>query len=307
MDVSRFLKKNIPMHRYTTIGTGGVCACFASVATVQALQGVVEYGAAENLPVFILGNGSNILFSDAGFEGIAIKLEGDFKTVDFDTETGRVTAGAGAQLSALGTEIAGRGYTGCAYMAVIPGTVGGAVRMNAGINREYEIKKDIVSASVFELKTGGIRDYSCNALCMDYRHSILSSNDKVVLNATFQLPQGQPEGRDNAMHEISELKKKRSQNQPKAGRSFGSVFKNPKKHPHSAGWYLEQAGMKGMSVGGAVVYEGHANWILNRGGAKSGDIKQLIETGRKRVYEMFGVALEREVILIPEDIGKGEK
>ncbi len=301
------LRENIQMSCFTTIGTGGVCSYLASVSTVEELQYIIRYAEEEKLPLFILGSGSNILFSDDGFKGIVIKLEGDFKTLCFDTEEGQVTAGAGAQLSALGREIAERGYRGCAYMAVIPGTVGGAVRMNAGISREYEIEKDIVCATILEMKTGRIKEYSNRELCMDYRNSVLSSNDKVVLKATFNLPQGQADDREKAINEIAGLKKKRSENQPKTGRTFGSVFKNPKNQPHSAGWYLEQTGMKGMNVGGATVYEGHANWIINRGGAKSSDIKELIETGRKRVCEMFEVELEREVIFIPEDIGKGEK
>jgi len=231
-------------------------------------------------------------------------LCGAFKKITFADRQNAVTAGAGTSLIKLGLEIARRGHKGCEYMGVIPGTVGGAVRMNAGISTGQEIRNNFVFAEVFD--TRGEEDITrieATGMGFQYRSSMLARKPYIVLSASFRLPTRSTADNGNAVRAIRELLAKRRAKQPKNVRTFGSTFKNPGAG-HSAGWYLEQVGMKGMRVGGAMVACEHANWIVNTGGATTGDARQLIAIAQQRVFESFGIRLEREVVYVPEDMNQ---
>ena len=189
-------------------------------------------------------------------------------------------------------------------MAVIPGTVGGAVRMNAGTTREGEIKDHFLSALVMDGLTGVIREYTKKDMQFEYRGSILSKSSSIIIQTTFVLPAAEETDPEGALNGVRSLLAARRAKQPKNQKNFGSTFKHPGAE-YPAGWYLEKVGMKGMQKGGAMVAHEHANWIVNVDNATSGDVKHLIETGKQRVYEEFGVVLEREVVYLPEDIGGG--
>jgi len=292
---------NYSLKELTTIKTGGRTQYFAKVSNIAEIKELIQFARESLLPFLIIGNGSNILFSDEDFCGIVISLNGKLKDIVFDDKNSTVTAGAGAPLMKLGFDIARRGFLGCAYMAVIPGTVGGAVRINAGTLEEGDIKDHFLSALVLNPTTGVICEYDKDSMRFAYRNSVLARSRKIILQATFKLPQQDRLYSKEAQKIVSELLAVRKAKQPVNQKNFGSTFKRPLpgKPP---GWYLEQAGMKGMRVGGAMVAQEHANWIVNVDNATSSDVKKLIEIGQKRVFEKFGIWLEREVIYLPEDM-----
>ena len=292
--------KNYPLKERTTIKTGGRALYFATVSTIAEVQELPLFAGEAHLPFITIGNGSNILVSDEDFRGVVICLSGSLKEINFDDDGNTVTAGAGASLMKLGNEIARRGFLGCAYMAVIPGTVGGAVRINAGTLEEGDIKDHFLSALVLNPVTGIISELGRDFMGFAYRESVLSRSKKIILQATFKLPQQEQLCSEKAQKIVSDLLAVRKAKQPANQKNFGSTFKRPIPG-NPPGWYLERVSMKGVRVGGAMVAEEHANWILNVDNATSQDVKQLVAMGQKRVFEEFGVQLQREVIYLPED------
>jgi len=295
------IKTNYSLKNLTTIRIGGHALYYATPSTVFELKEILNFSIDRNLLFYILGNGSNVLISDEDFKGIVIKLRGRFEEIIFTEDDGTVTCGAGAFLMKLGSKIAERGYAGCSYMGVIPGTIGGAVRMNAGTLEEGEIKDHFLNAQVLDSQTGEIETYALEDMHFGYRKCALSQSKKILFQVTFRLPQIKEKHQGEAREIINRILATRRQKHPEIPLNFGSTFKRPAggKPP---GWYLEQVGMKGMRSGGAMVAEEHANWILNMGNATSQDVKILISEGRKRVFEEFGINLEREVIYLPEDM-----
>jgi UDP-N-acetylmuramate dehydrogenase len=246
----------------------------------------------------VLGKGSNIVAPDEGYPGAMLKLGGQLSRIVIDRRTGTISAGGGAALMLLGLQLARQGHPGFTYMGVIPGSVGGAVRMNAGIDPEQAIEKDFLRTVALDLCTGEINTLEAGELGFGYRTSWLAAHSLIILEAVFRLP---PETvlRERTLSELRALLNKRHAAQPRCFRTFGSTFKNPQPPLHPAGWYLEQVGMQGMRLGGAMVAREHANWIINTGGAKTSDILGLIRAGRKRVFEEFGLDLQEEVIIVP--------
>jgi UDP-N-acetylmuramate dehydrogenase len=294
------IARNHSLQQLTTIRTGGSAAYFASAASPSVVGEVFEFIREQRLPFYVLGNGSNVLVGDEDFNGVVIRLEGDFRLIVFDEKDNTVTAGAGASLMKLGNEISRRGHPGYAYMAVIPGTVGGAVRINAGTLEEGDIRNHFLSALVLDPETGETAEYDRDAMKFSYRESVLARSKKIVLQATFALPQQAQPCSEKAQKIVADLLAVRKAKQPAIQKNFGSTFKRPIPG-NPPGWYLERVGMKGAREGGAMVAEEHANWILNVDNAKSRDIKKLIALGQKRVFEEFGILLQREVIYLPED------
>jgi UDP-N-acetylmuramate dehydrogenase len=287
---------------YTAIGIGGRVRYFAAAASMHDLQQVVSFARERQVPVYVLGRGSNLLIQDDAVQGVVVVLSGAFKEVSFQQGDGTVTAGAGVPLIKLGAALARRGYAGCAYMGVIPGSVGGAVRMNAGTGQGQEIACHLTGVRVFDPARMEQRWLEQGQLQFSYRTSVLSRMPLIVVEAVFRLPEQREAVPGQALADIKALFARRRVAYPHSRSTFGSTFKNPAGAEHSAGWYLEQAGMKGMHSGGAMVPHEHANWIINTGGARSDNVKELIETGRSRVLEKFGIALEREVVYLPQDM-----
>jgi UDP-N-acetylmuramate dehydrogenase len=294
--------ENHPLRTYTAIGIGGQARYFAAAASMHDLQQAVSFARERQVPVYVLGRGSNVLIQDDVVQGVVVMLSGAFKEMSFQSTAGTVTAGAGVPLIKLGVALARRGYAGCAYMGVIPGSVGGAVRMNAGTGQGQEIASHLTGVRVFDPVLMEERCLEQEQLQFSYRTSILSVTPQIVLEAVFKLPEEREAVPGQALADIKELFARRRAAHPRSRCTFGSTFKNPAGAEHSAGWYLEQAGMKGMHSGGAMVPHEHANWIINTGGARSDNVKELIETGRSRVLEKFGIALEREVVYLPQDM-----
>ena len=295
------MKENVSLRDLNTIRIGGPALYFATPSTLSELKEILDFSGDRNLKFYILGNGSNVLLSDEDFKGIVIKLSGTFREIAFHADDAIVTAGAGAQLIELGNKIAERGYTGCAYMGVIPGTVGGAVRMNAGTLEEGEIKDHFLNAQVLDPQTNELETYSSDDMLFEYRTCTLSQSRKILLQVTFRLPLAKEKYQGEAREIINSILATRRRKHPKIPLNFGSTFKRPLRG-EPPGWYLEKAGMKGMRIGGAMIAQEHANWILNVDNATSQDVKYLIALGQKRVFEKFALWLEREVIYLPEDM-----
>jgi UDP-N-acetylenolpyruvoylglucosamine reductase len=289
---------NEPLSRHTRIGTGGPVSLLAFANTVDDVRETVLLCRDRDWPLMVLGKGSNILAPDEGYPGAMLKLGGQLSRIVIDRVAGTVSAGGGTALMHLGLQLSRQGDPGFTYMGVIPGSVGGAVRMNAGIDREQAIEKDFLRAVALDLRMGEIKTLEAGELAFGYRTSCLAAHSLIILEVVFRLPSEKVSG-ETTLSELRVLLNKRHAAQPSCFRTFGSTFKNPPPPLRSAGWYLEQVGMQGMRLGGAMVSREHANWIINTGGAKTIDILGLICVGRERVFEKFGLDLQEEVIIVP--------
>lgn len=288
-------QKNFGLSNYTTYKIGGSASYFIICNTLEEIQNVFSWCKERRLPWFIIGNGSNILVSDDGFPGMVIKLGRDFKNVSFGE--GCVETGGALLLPAFSRHLLARGWGGFEFMCGVPGTIGGAVRMNAGTGKG-EIQDHFISATVLA-PDGEIRTISKAEMCFSHRTSLLAGIRDVVLSAKFKL--NRPEKPEHIKEKIKRIIADRRERQPGIKRNCGSVFKNPP-GGKPAGWYIEHAGLKGVRVGDAMVAHEHANWIINPGNATARHIKDLIARIQDEVFQKFGVFLERELIYVPEDI-----
>ena len=281
-------RENVVLASYTTMRTGGPAALFAEPRNAQQLARVHQWAQEKGLPLLIFGNGSNLLIADSGFDGLVIHLGRALSEVSVFANT--LTAQAGASLAAAARAAAQASLTGLEFAAGIPGSIGGAVCMNAGAYGG-EIAQVIVSARV--LTPEGVRTVSKEELTLGYRSSAVMQNGWVVLEATFELTPGNP---DQIKATMADLAARRREKQPLQYPSCGSFFKRPV--GYYAGALIEQAGLKGYRVGDAQVSEMHAGFVINRGHATSSEIYRLMQDVQRRVQAQFGVALEPEVRLI---------
>jgi UDP-N-acetylmuramate dehydrogenase len=282
------LKENVGLFRHTTIGTGGPARWFAKPETVQELVDLLAWAKREEAPVAVLGLGSNLLVADEGFPGLALKLAGTLTYVKI--EGTRITAGGGAPLAVCLHRARAAGLGGLEFAAAIPGTVGGAVWMNAGA---YASEMAAILVRAYVADATGARWLSPAELGLRYRSSDLSRG-QVVAAAELQLVERSPE---EVRATVTELQAKRKAAQPTDRRTFGSVFKNPG-HELTAGQMLDACGLRGHRIGNAQISPKHANFIENIGGARSADVVALIAEARRRAKERFGVELEPEVQLL---------
>ena len=291
------LLKDVPLRKLTTYRIGGPAKFFFIANDIHELINSLTWAKEEYVPWFCLGMGSNVLVNDDGFPGLVIKLGKGFKGIEVDEAQGLITVGGGCPLPRLGMTLMKQGIAGFEYMCVIPGTVGAAVRINAG-TKEGEIKDKFLSADILMPDLRGI-NLTKEGLRFSYRHSDLIGHRGLVLSARFQI--GERESPEGIEKRIKEMIARRKAKQPENPRNCGSVFKNPNGEK-PAGWYIEQAGLKGMRKGDAQIATEHANWILNLGKATAADVKYLIHYSQEKVFDKFGVELRREMIYVPEDI-----
>ena len=282
------VRENVTLAPYTTMRTGGPAALFAEPRNAQQLAHVHQWAQEKGLSLLILGNGSNLLIADSGFDGLVIHLGRTLSEVSVFANT--LTAQAGASLAAAARAAAQASLTGLEFAAGIPGSIGGAVCMNAGAYGG-EIAQVIVSARV--LTPEGVRTVSKDELSLGYRSSAVMQNGWVVLEATFELAPGSP---DEIKATMADLAARRREKQPLQYPSCGSFFKRPV--GYYAGALIEQAGLKGYRVGDAQVSELHAGFVINRGHATSSEIYRQMQEEQRRVQAQFGVTLEPEVRLI---------
>ena len=279
--------ENEPMSLHTTFKIGGAADYLITVQNLDELKAVLNACKADGIPWMILGNGSNLLVSDDGIEGAVIVLDGDFKEIIVDGET--ITAGAGAKLSKLCTVALDESLTGLEFAYGIPGTVGGAMYMNAGA---YGGEMKDAAESVTALTTEGeVKTFEAAELGLGYRTSVFKTNGDIILFSKYNLHTGDKEVIRERMYDVME---RRRSKQPLEFPSAGSVFKRPK--GAFAGTLIEQCGLKGKTVGGAQVSEKHAGFIINAGGATCKDVMGLVKLVQDTVKTETGYYLEREII-----------
>lgn len=293
MDMDRFteivgpesIRTQEPMSRHTTFRIGGPADVFVTPKNSQDLAGVLAYCKEEQIPYFILGNGSNLLVPDEGFRGVIICTRG----LDFiQFQDTRVTAGSGMLLSRLAALVSREGLTGLEFASGIPGTLGGAVTMNAGAYGG-EIKDCIVSAEVMD-KEGNIFELQKDEMELSYRNSIIQRHELIVLAATFEFQVGDL----RQIHDqIQHLNQQRRMKQPLEYGSAGSTFKRPE--GYFAGKLIQDAGLRGYRVGDVMVSEKHCGFVVNVGEGTYADAMKVIHHVQEEVKAQFGVDLELEV------------
>ena len=279
--------ENEPMSAHTTFKIGGPADIMITVNTIDELQTALSACKASGIPMMILGNGSNLLVSDDGIEGAVIALDGDFKEITVDGDV--ITSGAGAKLSRLCTVALENSLSGLEFAYGIPGSVGGAMYMNAGA---YGGEMKDVALSVTALSPDGeIREVPADALQLGYRTSVFKTNGDIILFSKYQLHNGD---KDAIKAQMDDVMNRRKSKQPLEFPSAGSVFKRPE--GAFAGTLIEQCGLKGKTVGGAQVSEKHAGFIINVGGATCDDVMNLVKLVQDTVKSETGYYLEREII-----------
>ncbi len=282
------LEFGAPLARYTTFRIGGPAAALLHAACEEDIVTSLAWAKENAVPCLVVGNGSNLLAPDAGYDGLIVHLGRDFGRIDIAGCT--LTAQAGVLLSSLAAAAAKAGLTGLEFAQGIPGSLGGALMMNAGAYGG-EMSQVVTSARVLE--NGRIVEYANEQLDFSYRHSALKDKQAIALSATVTLTPGD---RDTIKATMAELRAKRTASQPLDLPSAGSTFKRP------VGGYaarlIDECGLKGARIGGAQVSEKHAGFIVNTGGATYEDVLSLMRHVRRVVLEKTGIELENEVILL---------
>ncbi len=288
------VERDYPLCRLTTVRTGGAADWFARPADRGQLGALLAWAGEESLEIGIIGSGSNLLVADEGFRGLALKLEGELAAVARDGE--RLLCGGGARLPSAAAKAAGWGLSGLEFGVNIPGTVGGAVKMNANAYGG-QLARVLEWVDVCTPEGSDRRDPE--ALGFAYRSSNLGRQE-VVAHAGFALLAADP-GEVKAT--MASMRARRHEAQPSGIKTFGSTFKNPEDERaggRTAGRLLEAAGCRGLRVGDARFSAKHANFVENTGGATTADVLELMAVGRHRVHERFGVELEPEVQTLGE-------
>ncbi len=292
-DTNCQIKSQVPLATLTSFRVGGPAEWYVAPQNLEALQASFEWAATEGLAVTLLGAGSNLLVSDRGIPGLVIGTR-HLRHTEFHHKTGQVTVAAGEPLPRFAWQAAEKGWQGFEWAVGIPGSVGGATVMNAGAHKSC-MADILVNAQILS-PSGKIETLTSEQLGYSYRTSKLQGSQLLVTQATFQLqPGADPEV---VMATTSEHLDQRRQTQPYHLPSCGSVFRNPL--PYTAGWLIEQTGLKGYQIGAAQVAQRHANFILNCGGAKASDIWQLIRYIQQQVEQRWAQKLEPEVKMLGE-------
>jgi UDP-N-acetylmuramate dehydrogenase len=277
------------MARFTTVRTGGPAEYFARAGSESELSELVAWAVAQKIEINVVGSGSNLLVADDGVRGLVLKLDGDLARIEVDGT--RIVCGAGARLPAVAARAAREGLSGIEFGVNIPGTVGGAVRMNANA---YGGELDRVLEWVDVVTSAGVDRRAPDALGFAYRRSGLRAGE-IVARASFALATAEVA---DVKGTLAEMREKRHAAQPSGIKTFGSTFKNPddpRAEDRTAGLLLAEAGCAGLAVGGARFSPKHANFVENAGGATTAEVVALMAEGRRRVKERFGVDLEPEV------------
>ena len=287
-----------PMSARTTFRVGGPADLLFSPACAEEIAGALQFCREHGLAATLIGNGSNILVSDRGIRGVVIALGDDFSgIVCADDEVGsasqEIRAEAGTRLSSLAAFAARRGLSGLEALSGIPGTVGGALHMNAGAY-EHSVQEVVVHTDYLD-DVGCIRTAEGEAHRFGYRRSLFMDRGFVVLRTTVRLMRDDPA---RIAERVAEYSKRRRASQPLELPSAGSVFRRPT--GHYAGRLIEESGMKGVSLGGAQVSPKHAGFIVNNGGATASDVRLLMERVQRTVEQRTGVRLEPEILLLGE-------
>lgn len=283
--LEEIVETDYPLAKRTWYGLGGAADYFIRPKNIKQLKEVVRRCSKNNIPIYVMGFGSNLLISDEGLRAAVIKLEAEqFSQIEFDGE--EVTAWAGAELSKLVLTCVQKGLSGIEALTGIPGSVGGAVKMNAGGNFG-DFGSVVESVTLMDLE-GNIFEKSKPELEFDYRRTNITA--KFILSARLKLNESDPE---QIMRTVKEIWIYKKNNQPLNTKNSGCIFRNPQ--GGSAGALIDRAGLKGLRIGGAAVSEKHANFIIAEEGCRSSDVMKLIKDIQRKIKEQFDTELELEV------------
>ena len=280
---------DVPLKAHTTFRIGGMAQFLVTPNNTEALAETIRLCNREQIPYYVIGNGSNLLVSDTGYQGVVIRL---YRTLDYiGVEDELLIAGAGALLVSVSKRAMHEGLTGLEFASGIPGTIGGALVMNAGAYGGE--MKDIVHEVTVMTPQGELQVLSCEEMAFGYRRSIVSEKGLVVVEAKLKLQAGEKSKIEEKMRELSDARKEK---QPLEFPSAGSTFKRPE--GYFAGKLIDDAGLRGYQVGGARVSDKHCGFVINTGNATASDVVQLIQDVRQKVKLKSGVELEPEVKLL---------
>lgn len=284
--VDQLVRENVPLGPLTTYKAGGPAALFADVSTIDELEALVDSGLTREHRILVLGRGSNLVVADSGFDGLVVKLGGEFVTAEIRGDV--AVAGGAMPLPKLARQAVADGLLGLEFFVGVPGSVGGAVRQNAGCFG-VETRDRLLTARLIDLESGVSEDRSAADLDLSYRHSNVAANE-IVVSATFEGYRGEVAAGKEKMREITRWRK---EHQPGGTLNAGSVFKNPE--GVAAGELIDDLGLKGMSVGDVSVSEKHANFFVAGPGATADDIYRLVHLVKDTVFELSGTMLEPEI------------
>ncbi len=303
MGIYDFLDKSIvfenePMSAHSSFRTGGPAGYLVTPENSDDVVAAIRFSRDASLPFFTMGYGTNLLISDKGFDGVIIKLCEKFSgcaVIEEDDEHIVIRAQAGCRLAKVASLAAKNSCTGMEALSGIPGSVGGAVLMNAGAY-DGQVADVLVSSKYIDLDTLIVGEKDADAHDFKYRFSSYQCENKLILSADFSLRK--IASQESIYEKMKELNKRRADKQPLEFPSAGSTFKRPE--GYYAGALIEASGLKGYTIGGACVSEKHAGFVINKGGATSFDIYNLVQYIRKKVYEDSGVTLQTEIIFVGE-------
>ncbi len=278
--------EGVPLGQYTTYKSGGPARYLVDLPDFRALTDLIATGVTGELPILVLGRGSNLVVSDAGFSGLVIRLGSGFGGVEIDGND--VRAGGAAPLALVARTSVDAGLTGLEFFVGVPGSVGGAVRQNAGCFGT-ETRDRLIVATIVDLRGGTTLELGPDELEMSYRHSNVTA-EQVVVSAMFRATSGDSE---TGRGELRRITRWRRDNQPGGTFNAGSVFKNPP--GTTAGEIIDSLGLKGMQVGDVAVSAKHANFFVAGPSATSADIRRLVAAVKDRVFEETGTMLEPEI------------
>ena len=280
---------NEPMNRYTSFKIGGPAECLIKIQTEEELKAILELANEQSIPLTIIGNGSNILVSDDGIKGIVLKIE--INTFELNTETAKLKVGSGVKLAFIAQKCLKQELAGFEFASGIPGTIGGAIRMNAGAHGKE--MKDVITTITYMNRDGEIHKIQNEEAKFEYRNSLFAHKDYIILEVEMQLEKGKTEEIQTKMTEYANYRKEK---QPIEYPSAGSTFKRGADFITAK--LIDDCGLKGYQIGGAQISEKHAGFIINKGNATAEDVIKLMEYTKEQIYNKFGKVIESEIEII---------
>ena len=282
---------NEPMSKYTSFKIGGPAECLVKIETLEQLKSILKYTNEYDIKLTIIGNGSNILVSDDGIKGIVVKIEIDKLKIDVQDKKALITVGSGVKLGLLAQKCLKQEITGFEFASGIPGTIGGAIRMNAGAHGSE--MEDIVKTVTYIDRNGKIHKIENNQAEFEYRKSLFTHNDYIIVETEIELQKGNVNEIKEKMNEYANFRKEK---QPIEYPSAGSTFKRGSDFITAK--LIDECGLKGYQIGGAQISEKHAGFIINKDNATAKDVIKLMKYTKEQVYEKFGKTIEAEIEIL---------
>ena len=279
------------MSKYTSFKIGGPAECMVKIKTLEQLKSILKYTNENNIKLTVIGNGSNILVSDEGIKGIVVKIEIDNLEIDIQDKKAIITVGSGVKLGLLAQKCLKQEIAGFEFASGIPGTIGGAIRMNAGAHGSE--MKDIVKTVTYVDRNGAVHKIESNQAEFEYRKSLFSHNDYIIVETEIELEKGNANEIKEKMTEYANFRKEK---QPIEYPSAGSTFKRGSDFITAK--LIDECGLKGYQIGGAQISEKHAGFIINKNNATAKDVIKLMEYTKEQVYEKFGKIIEAEIEIL---------